>query len=391
MWGKAGNYSKEEEDGKFRVHDNQRSLEGIQEGGCPKDLGNEDSMEKVNSHSHVGTHVKVEVGKVSKSKSNGEKLNFGISEADGFNHIIMGVHETFNVADEWDSKIRHLPVAEVPTVLRLDKNVSTFQDNSSLGNMGREVIISDLISCSPRMPGEPYIPIGDDNVNSTGLIPSSPMVEEASSRYSRGSILFFKSITNTDVNQGNTQVVDDKLVRCLWGNDGFEWSATGSIGQLGPCEKTFLWSELIRLKSSLPLGEWLIGGDFNADKSELERKGKGRSSSVKLVDMPVMRNRFTWYNSSGTFKRRLDIILLSDQLIRKWKVVAQKVGGRNVRVIESWDSIHVCDSVSNTLVAKLKGLRKKLRWWNKHIFGWVDLRIDEEVEVLNSIKANMED
>lgn len=45
---------KEEEDGKFRVHDNQRSLEGIQEGGCPKDLGNEDWVEKVNLHSHAG-------------------------------------------------------------------------------------------------------------------------------------------------------------------------------------------------------------------------------------------------------------------------------------------------------------------------------------------------
>lgn len=46
-------------------------------------------------------------------------------------------------------------------------------------------------------------------------------------------------------------------------------------------------------------------------------------------------------------------------------------------------------NASNILVAKLKGLREKLRWWNKHVFSWVDLRIDEGVRVFNSIEAEM--
>lgn len=37
--------------------------------------------------------------------------------------------------------------------------------------------------------------------------------------------------------------------------------------------KRIMWVELINLKSSLPLGNWCVGGDFNAINRTSERKG----------------------------------------------------------------------------------------------------------------------
>ncbi|CAK8564337.1 unnamed protein product [Lathyrus sativus] len=47
-------------------------------------------------------------------------------------------------------------------------------------------------------------------------------------------------------------------------------------------------------------------------------------------------------------------------------------------------------SPSHILVDKFKSLRNKLRWWNKNIFGWVDRRIEEGVQVLNEIEDGMD-
>ncbi|KAI5444628.1 hypothetical protein KIW84_013049 [Lathyrus oleraceus] len=221
--------SDEEEDGEFRGHDYQGSLGGIQEGGCSKDLGNEDSVEKVISHSHAGTHVEAKVEEVSKSNSEEENVNLGISEVDSSNHITVGVHKTINVDENKDSMIGHLPVVEVTKVLIADKNVSKVQDISILGNLGREVFFYSIL-CSPKMPVGPCFgpqlrkkkllneiyenikipfspsnfstlvhstnnlkPIDVDIVNSAGANPSSPSVEETSSRCSRGSILCCES------------------------------------------------------------------------------------------------------------------------------------------------------------------------------------------------------
>lgn len=38
-------------------------------------------------------------------------------------------------------------------------------------------------------------------------------------------------------------------------------------------EKRELWSELLNFKNRLGVGEWLVGGDFNAVKSKVEGGG----------------------------------------------------------------------------------------------------------------------
>ncbi|CAK8576177.1 unnamed protein product [Lathyrus sativus] len=188
------------------------------------------------------------------------------------------------------------------------------------------------------------------------------------------------------IQETKIKVFNDKLGRCIWGNGDYDWSASGSVGQywgllliwkkillcplftfkgkgyLGvhgqwkgtncfivniysSCsivDKRLLWSELLNLKSSMPLGEWLIGGDFNAVKTTSERMGRGRPNFVEmeelsyfidaigLIDLLVVGNMFTSFNSSGKCRSRLDRILLSDYLIRRWKVVAQKVDDKDV-------------------------------------------------------------
>ena len=38
------------------------------------------------------------------------------------------------------------------------------------------------------------------------------------------------------------------------------------------------------------------------------------------------------------------------------------------------------------LKEKFKKLRERLRWWNHEVFGWLDLKIKENVELLNELE-----
>lgn len=83
------------------------------------------------------------------------------------------------------------------------------------------------------------------------------------------------------------------------------------------------------MKSTVPTGEWLVEGYFNAIKSEEERRVRGLTCSaemeefstfidvMELVDLPMVENSFTWFKSNGSYKRRLDILLLTEELINK--------------------------------------------------------------------------
>lgn len=41
------------------------------------------------------------------------------------------------------------------------------------------------------------------------------------------------------------------------------------------------------------------------------------------------------------------------------------------------------------LKEKSKRSRGMLRWWNKKVFGWVDLRVEEPVKYLNNIDNHL--
>ncbi|KAK8556465.1 hypothetical protein V6N12_002867 [Hibiscus sabdariffa] len=91
-----------------------------------------------------------------------------------------------------------------------------------------------------------------------------------------------------------------------------------------PCiasEQKVLWQTILNLKN-VKQGKWIIGGDFNAVRSRLERKGckfkqvisdefNSFIEASNLVDVPITGKKFTWYGPLNK-RSRLDRILLDE-------------------------------------------------------------------------------
>lgn len=54
-------------------------------------------------------------------------------------------------------------------------------------------------------------------------------------------------------------------------------------------------------------------------------------------------------------------------------------------VKNEWESFTIKGRKYFAIKEKLKLLRERLRWWNKIIFGWIDLEVEDEVEELSKI------
>ncbi|XP_045795937.1 uncharacterized protein LOC123890379 [Trifolium pratense] len=83
-----------------------------------------------------------------------------------------------------------------------------------------------------------------------------------------------------------------------------------------PCSlagKRKLWKDLLEFKSNNAIGDWVLGGDFNAISKSGERRGNsGRRSlsersefslfmeAMEVIDIPVLGKKFTWFNSDGS-------------------------------------------------------------------------------------------
>src|SRR4051812_17809670 len=136
-------------------------------------------------------------------------------------------------------------------------------------------------------------------------------------------------------------------------------------------------------------------------------------ASMGVVDVPCVGGRFTWFKDNGKAMSRIDRFLVSRNLIDKWGVVDQRIGTREVSdhvpislvcgsvdwgpkpfifnntwfthkdflnfVHEEWSKMIVKGRGDFVLFEKLKGLKERLKWWNREIFGWVDLKVSEEV------------
>lgn len=44
-----------------------------------------------------------------------------------------------------------------------------------------------------------------------------------------------------------------------------------------------------------------------------------------------------------------------------------------------WDSLSVNERGDYILKNKLKALKGRLKWWNKDVFGWMGLKVEEAV------------
>jgi len=56
-------------------------------------------------------------------------------------------------------------------------------------------------------------------------------------------------------------------------------------------------------------------------------------------------------------------------------------------VKECWNSFDVNGKKAYVIKEKMKLLKEKLRVWNKEVFGWVDLSIDNTVKGLNELDS----
>ncbi|XP_058746958.1 uncharacterized protein LOC131619936 [Vicia villosa] len=194
--------------------------------------------------------------------------------------------------------------------------------------------------------------------------------------------------------------------------------------------------ELLGWKNRLEVGEWVVGGDFYSIKNREERRDKESSyrrvemeefggfiKSMMLVDIQVIGNLFTWLKPNGKACSRLDRILLSEDLVTTWGVVAQEMGMRDVSdhkpvwlkasrmnwgpkvfkvhrgwlehkdfkdfVSKEWNEFNVKGSRAFVLKENLKMLRARLRWWNINVFGWINLKVDNEVSTMNILEDQL--
>ncbi|XP_068504216.1 uncharacterized protein [Phaseolus vulgaris] len=199
-------------------------------------------------------------------------------------------------------------------------------------------------------------------------------------------------------------------------------------------DKVALWEELTSIKSSYQDKVWGLCGDFNAVRSEGERKGIRGGSSKKseiigfnsfiernlLFEIPIVGKKYTWYKANGSAKSRLDRIFVSEEWLQKWPECKQYVQPRVVSdhcaivvksvlkdwgpspfrtidawqmepgfkemVKEKWCSYTVQGNSLTKIKDKLKILKADLRVWNREVFGCLNTnrkRLLKEIEDLD--------
>ncbi|XP_058757182.1 uncharacterized protein LOC131630421 [Vicia villosa] len=202
------------------------------------------------------------------------------------------------------------------------------------------------------------------------------------------------------------------------------------INVCAPCNAILrreVWKNLLRLKNSIVGEDRCIGGDFNSVMFKEERLGKSAGScgkdsidflnfveEMELIYLPCVGGRFTWFSGNGCAMSRLDRFFISDNLALIWKLDNQVVGKRVLSdhcpvwlkaggydwgpkpfrffkgwykhknldsfMKKEWNLLSVKGGGDFVMYEKLKRLKVKFKVWNKEVFGWIDLRIDEKVE-----------
>ncbi|XP_058742075.1 uncharacterized protein LOC131614520 [Vicia villosa] len=140
---------------------------------------------------------------------------------------------------------------------------------------------------------------------------------------------------------------------------------------------------------------------------------------MDLVDIPLMGNKFIWFNLDGSACSRLDRFLISDSLLDLWKVKGIMVGERSLSdhcpiwlagnfvdrgpkpfkmfkcwfdheeflpfVEKEWKAMDIRGKYGFILKEKLYILKAKLKSWNREVFGVLDLNVDKAVSTLNDL------
>ncbi|CAJ2652296.1 unnamed protein product [Trifolium pratense] len=116
-----------------------------------------------------------------------------------------------------------------------------------------------------------------------------------------------------------------------------------------PCSalgKKKLWEDLLALKQQNSVGEWCVGGDFNAILHSSERKGSSAVNrrgekllfnrfveEMEVVDVPVLGKKISWFSADGKSMSRIDRFLYFRRR-RKNQLVALKDGDQWIEGVE---------------------------------------------------------
>ncbi|GKU90798.1 hypothetical protein SLEP1_g4749 [Rubroshorea leprosula] len=162
-------------------------------------------------------------------------------------------------------------------------------------------------------------------------------------------------------------------------------------------------------------------GDFNTIRKAEERKGSSGVTrdmrefdsfiqAMKLVDIPLVGRKFTWYQARGNYMSRIDRFLLSEGWLSKWGEARQwglrrtvsdhcpillkhhtiEWGPKPFRFFDSWLEQEGCSKLIKEvwndtqiqgwagfrLKEKLKTTKEALRKWSKNLIPALDIRIN---------------
>ncbi|XP_058760649.1 uncharacterized protein LOC131633997 [Vicia villosa] len=197
-----------------------------------------------------------------------------------------------------------------------------------------------------------------------------------------------------------------------------------------------LWEGLVHRRNRDSDIEWCLGGDFNEVTSSQERLGEGVNQnrrgmidfrefieSMGVVDVPCVGGKFTWFKDNGKAMSRLDRFLVTTKLIDVWGVIDQRIGARDISdhvpirlfcgnidwgpkpfrfnnawlkhedfklfICSEWDKLKFVGRGDFVLFEKLKALKPRIKRWNHEVFGWIDLKIEDEVGKINELDASI--
>ncbi|RVW51255.1 hypothetical protein CK203_075421 [Vitis vinifera] len=188
----------------------------------------------------------------------------------------------------------------------------------------------------------------------------------------------------------------------------------GVYGPFNKKDRECLWEELGAVRG-LWGDPWCVGGDFNVTLAQGERSRQGMVTpamrrfaqvmdDLELIDLPLQGGSFTW--SGGLYNQawaRLDRFLVSPRWLDQFSNVTQKRLSRPISdhfpiTIEGggkrrgpspfrfenmwlkvegfkdllrswWQGMVVSGRASYKLATKLKGMKEKLKVWNREVFG----------------------
>ncbi|XP_058783955.1 uncharacterized protein LOC131658705 [Vicia villosa] len=196
--------------------------------------------------------------------------------------------------------------------------------------------------------------------------------------------------------------------------------------------------EVVDCLTRSPNVEWCLGGDFNEVTGSAERLGVGVFFNrrgmedfrefigrMEVEDIPCVGGKFSWFKDNGKAMSRLDRFLVSKPLIDAWGVVDQRIGKRDISghapillnsgwidwgpkpfkfnnawfkhdafldfIREEWPKMEVKGRGDFVLFEKLKRLKASLKVWNREVFGWIDLKVDKDADIINDMDVLLAD